>query len=407
MTASEVSIKDELVSLLADFGGQGRVLPRKYIELCDGDHVKAIFFSQLLYWSTKSDWFYKKYSDWFEELALTERQVRRVTEELKDDGILQTVLSKENGVPVLHYHVCREKLADWIVAKRSSPILQKEGVEPYKTEESYKETLDDLQEMTNIANTSVGSFLESALNSLSIRWVSERFKSHGRKLNSPEKRTLSEWLLELGSSEEDVECALGVYFEDPYWKEKNFPPDAFRKQFQKYLDQSKYGTFTTLPAPVDLPPPTLEPLTPTAPPLAPPAPRIDFLERWNQLVPAAPCPPFSPTKDRARIKRLDELAADPDFVTRFDEMAEIAQKILTARPETSKSWLTFWWTLDEKKGVQNWWKLLNDLRGLQIPEVSRSGQQPSAAEAVGQKMMRDIEKRRKEREEKEKQSGQS
>ena len=49
--------------------------------MCNGDHLAALLLSQILYWSDRTSdpdgWFAKSYADWHDEVALTERQIKR------------------------------------------------------------------------------------------------------------------------------------------------------------------------------------------------------------------------------------------------------------------------------------------------------------------------------------------
>lgn len=120
--------RDSITDLFKKFGGQGNtlVIPRPYIELCKGDHLAALLLSQILYWSDRTDdengWFSKSYEEWYDELAMTEYQVRRAikgdkrakkpTPGLAALGV--EVLLKPSrfhaGAPTLHYRVDLDKL---------------------------------------------------------------------------------------------------------------------------------------------------------------------------------------------------------------------------------------------------------------------------------------------------------
>ena len=122
-----IEIRKELAALLTDFSGQGRTLtiPRPYLELCGYDHIKALFFSQVIYWSGRSEWFYKTYDDWFEELGISEKQTRRVANELVGEGVLEVELRKQNGAPVSYTHLQYEFRVD---RDRFEKILNSDSV---------------------------------------------------------------------------------------------------------------------------------------------------------------------------------------------------------------------------------------------------------------------------------------
>lgn len=273
--STAVSIREEIASLLTDFAGQGKTLtiPRPYLDLCGGDHLKALFFSQLVYWSgSTGKWFFKSYEDWEFEVGLSERQVRRIVRELQDEKIVETYFGKEGIRPVLHYRVVREFLAEWTLTKRQCRVLPNVSVESDVTSPSYKEHENHVHEHHE-HDTSVGfiSSTQTPITEATIKWLSQRFKSAGRKLSGPEKRALSEWLSEREETEEQLEMGVAGFLQDSYWAGKNFPVDAFKKQFQKYLDQGPLG------APVDLPPIELQPIPVAAAPQPAAAPTTDAL----------------------------------------------------------------------------------------------------------------------------------
>lgn len=103
---------------------------------------------------------------------------------------------------------------------------------------AYKETTSASEPVTETLPQN--PFLEgpgrTPLDANSIRWISERFKSAGRKLNTADKRQFQEWLGECDFTEEQLEFALKVFFSQDYWRDKQFPPRAFQKKCQEYLD---------------------------------------------------------------------------------------------------------------------------------------------------------------------------
>jgi hypothetical protein len=75
-----------------------------------GDWAPAILLSQLLYWTDKTrvqgGWIAKTYEEWFEEVRLSEYQVRKAAKLMeKDLLILETMVKKFNGNPTVHYRV--------------------------------------------------------------------------------------------------------------------------------------------------------------------------------------------------------------------------------------------------------------------------------------------------------------
>jgi hypothetical protein len=125
----------------------------------------------------------------------------------------------------------------------------------------------------------------------------------------------------------------------------------------------------------------------------PVVPVFSPLDIWNRIVTAAPCTDWS---NRDPNERLTRVSRESDFISRFEELCGIAQKIHEVRGQEA-SWLTFRWILRNEKetNTPNWWRVLTSLRGMAEPQ-SRSGLNP-AVEA-GKRL---LEKQRKAREDKE------
>lgn len=372
MSSSASSLREDLANMLADFAGQGKTLtiPRPYLDLFEGDHLKALFFSQLLYWSGKGKWFYKSYVEWDAEIGLSAKQVRRITKELCDEGIVETAVTQEEGAPTTHYRVCREHFGDWIVSKKSSVRLCPEGtIDCALREDSNVPSghnhpyvaLESVHESKTLDSPIVPNPSQTTLTEDSIRWVGQRFRTAGRKLGTADRRVMVEWLGELQHSEEEVEVALGQFFLDSYWREKNFPPDAFRKQFEKYLDS---GTRPTSEVPQQL---QTHPVSESKPSL----PARDFPTEWNSVVYLAPV-----VWDTARslVSSLKKCAKDPVFCERFSEVCVLALKCHANRPG-EVGWLSFEWIIKQKPGEAfGWWRLLNDMRWMSEPPVQKKSE---------------------------------
>ena len=113
---------DDIKNVISTFSGTERhiTVPRVYLEML-GDFNTAAFLNQLIFWSDKTrrtdGYFYKTYTEWNEELLLSEYQVRRSAKILKDKGFIDTKLKKANGSPTLHYKVNMDKLSESILNK--------------------------------------------------------------------------------------------------------------------------------------------------------------------------------------------------------------------------------------------------------------------------------------------------
>lgn len=126
----------EVLEFIKRISGQANFIgtPRVYIDMFDGDLVAAVWFNQVVYWDGKNKnpiGFYKTYSEWYEELGLTESQVRRVAKLCEQMGLVNIAFHKVYGTPKNHYLVIWDELL-----KRLSPNLhfpQGQESEPSET----------------------------------------------------------------------------------------------------------------------------------------------------------------------------------------------------------------------------------------------------------------------------------
>ena len=108
--------------LIATYSGNERhiTIPKIYLELTN-DYPTAALLNQMIFWSDKTKrrdgFFYKTYKEWEEETFLSEYQVRRASNSLKELGFLETKLKKANGSPTLHYKLDMDVLSESIVKK--------------------------------------------------------------------------------------------------------------------------------------------------------------------------------------------------------------------------------------------------------------------------------------------------
>lgn len=105
MTAiKKTNLNKEIISL---FSGQASVVttPKLYIMLT-GNHSLAIILNQCVYWSNKSKnddgWFYKEYKEWFDEIHIPERTLRRRFDRLEQMGWITTKVKKIKGTNTKH-----------------------------------------------------------------------------------------------------------------------------------------------------------------------------------------------------------------------------------------------------------------------------------------------------------------
>jgi hypothetical protein len=104
MKTSKANINKEIIAL---FSGQASILttPKLYVDLT-GKHSLALVLNQCVFWSNKSKlnggWFYKTYEDWFEEVHMPERSLRRYFDKLEEAGWIITKVKKVNGQNIKH-----------------------------------------------------------------------------------------------------------------------------------------------------------------------------------------------------------------------------------------------------------------------------------------------------------------
>ena len=150
-----MSNRDYISSIITQFSGQNNIIPIPtiYIRITE-DYPSAALLNQMIYWSDrtsrKDGYFYKSYNEWYEELHLTEYQVRRATKKLKSFGFVDTALKKANGAPTLHYKVDTKEVSEWILKKLKNGNLRNSRMDSEETQESLTEiTTKTTTEITN------------------------------------------------------------------------------------------------------------------------------------------------------------------------------------------------------------------------------------------------------------------
>ena len=95
MKKEKKNYQQDVKDVIQSFVGQTNVLtiPRTLLRYMGDDLNGGILLSQILYWTgrTKNEegWFYKTYADWKEEIGLTEHQVRKVVNKLKEKLVFE------------------------------------------------------------------------------------------------------------------------------------------------------------------------------------------------------------------------------------------------------------------------------------------------------------------------------
>ncbi len=116
MSTSKKNLNKEIIAL---FSGQSSILtvPKLYVQLT-GNYSLALVLNQCVFWSNKSSlqdgWFHKKYEDWFEEIHIPERTLRRRFIKLSERGWVKTKTKMVNGLNTMHFQPDMEKIIESI-----------------------------------------------------------------------------------------------------------------------------------------------------------------------------------------------------------------------------------------------------------------------------------------------------
>ena len=125
MSASETHAEPDGWRIATNLLGQDRVLVQhRSVVRAFGDRDVAAFFEQLVYWSSRTKdpnrWVHKTYAEWFDELLIPERTLRRIVNRLKTDQLIETEVHKVQGAPTVHYRVTDAGVA-FLCAALSTP----------------------------------------------------------------------------------------------------------------------------------------------------------------------------------------------------------------------------------------------------------------------------------------------
>lgn len=84
-----------------------------------GSHEKGQFLSQIIYWSSRTNfdngWFAKSYDEWFNEIRIKKDSLRRYTKELIEMGLIETKFHKFAGRPCKYYRLNYDNFIDQLV----------------------------------------------------------------------------------------------------------------------------------------------------------------------------------------------------------------------------------------------------------------------------------------------------
>ena len=240
---NEIGNFDDIKNVISTFSGTERhiTVPRVYLEML-GDFNTAAFLNQLVFWSDKTrrsdGYFYKTYTEWNEELLLSEYQVRRSAKTLKEKGFIDTKLKRANGSPTLHYKVNMDKLSDSILKK-----LKKRNQTNLRNDSEVSLdslTVDDtVDEQTVDSNTSRNSTVypyEEIIEYLNDK-ANKKYKYTTRKTQSMIRSRFNEEF-----NLEDFKSVIDIKSKE--WMntdmEKYLRPETlFGTKFESYLNQKE------------------------------------------------------------------------------------------------------------------------------------------------------------------------
>jgi len=151
---SEKLSRIDVMNLITQYSGQGNMIvtPVIFIKIT-GNFERATFLNQLLYWQDKmkGDWLFKTYKEWYEEIYLSEYQIRKASKWFEKEGILEMKIKKARGNPTVHYRLDKEKFLEWLL-KNSRNEKEKFKKHSFKIQESLIEnTIENTIENSNIS----------------------------------------------------------------------------------------------------------------------------------------------------------------------------------------------------------------------------------------------------------------
>lgn len=235
--------RDYISSIITQFSGQNNIIPIPtiYIRITE-DYPSAALLNQMIYWSDrtsrKDGYFYKSYNEWYEELHLTEYQVRRATKKLKSFGFVDTALKKANGAPTLHYKVDTKEVSEWILKKLQNGNLRNSRMDSEETQESLTEITTEITTKTtnnNILSPSSTAYPYKDVIDYLNQQTGKNYKSTTKK-----NQTVIRSRTDEGFSLDDFKRVIDNKVAE--WKGTNMekylrPETLFGTKFEGYLNQ--------------------------------------------------------------------------------------------------------------------------------------------------------------------------
>ena len=163
--------KQGIISLIKNFVGSSNllVIPTKLIEFTGGLDT-ALLLSQIIYWSDKTTdgWIAKSYREWFDEIRLSEYEVRSSAKKLEAEGLIMTKLKQFAGAPRIHY-----KLNEEVFVEKFMKFLGSDMKE--QVEEENSEIREQLQKLfLMVANRMLTPFEVAEMEKLAKSYGKEK-----------------------------------------------------------------------------------------------------------------------------------------------------------------------------------------------------------------------------------------
>lgn len=236
--------RDYISSIITQFSGQNNIIPIPaiYLKITE-DYPSAALLNQMIYWSDrtsrKDGYFYKSYNEWYEELHLTEYQVRRATKKLKGLGFVDTALKKANGAPTLHYKVDTKEVSEWILKKLKNGNLRNLRMDSEETQESLTEiTTENTTEITNnnILSGNPTTYPYKEVIEYLNKQTGKQFRSTTKKNQSLIKARVNEGFT-LDDFKKVIDNMTNQWLNDNKMSKYLRPETLFGTKFEGYLNQ--------------------------------------------------------------------------------------------------------------------------------------------------------------------------
>lgn len=236
--------REYISSIITQFSGRNNVVPIPvvYIEITE-DYPSAALLNQMIYWSDRTKrtdgYFYKSYAEWYEELRLTEYQVRRATKKLKSLGFVETKLKKANGAPTLHYKVDTEEVSEWILKKLKNRNLTNSSNDSEETQESLTKITSEITSETSTDINMSGNPTQIPYKSI-VDYLNEKTKKQYKHTSNSTKKLIKARFNE-GFTEEDFKHVIDVkaeeWLDNPKMVDYLRPTTLFGNKFDIYRNE--------------------------------------------------------------------------------------------------------------------------------------------------------------------------